>query len=593
MEYIDCRKIDKDITKLANLEDDRLKYIFSICTNDNFQFTNKPGYIYYYTTKDEPFSLENSIFDSSLHINYDYYIDNTKEIIDKICSIIKSLTGDSISLCKEFITKETIESIVSNYNIKNVRLGFSDNYILEKNIYDILAKRLDIKEIVSFDVTDELSNNYDPRLTARMNKDIGNSDLKIKDLLNNSSFIVDSRDLLEVLEVIKHRTSEKDLNTITINITDYNNLNEFVREIIDKYKNVKIMLNIDFSNFKEDILNGLTEYENVVVKEESHEIPLELAIKKELKIRELLESVESIKDKLSPFEIYTKLYQIVKDFKPYKEVDKGDDLDKSRTLSKLLFNQYIVCAGYANLLQEFCKRYNIETYYMSVMVMPGYNKDLNKTLGHARLLVKMKDEKYDIDGLYVSDPTWDSNDNSKYNHILMTFDEIKRELKGEIPFNAYDFLNVKSKKEFYALANNPKARKYLNYLSFDIKDFDQDGFEKICKISSFNFDYYLENTTSLEKMADYCINFHQDIISGNSILKSLITIYKLENPSIDDKQIIEYFSKIKNNLKEREDIIHPTVVRESNKEKVFDFYDNKYSNVDVNDIVTNERKNTR
>ena len=178
-----------------------------------------------------------------------------------------------------------------------------------------------------------------------------------------------------------------------------------------------------------------------------------------------------IKDKLSPFELYTKLYQTAKDFKPYKEVNNGGNIDDSRNLSKLLFNEYIVCVGYANLLQEFCKRYNIETYYMTVSVVPKDTKDLNESRGHARLLVKMKDEKYGIDGLYVTDPTWDHTDNSKYNHILMTFDEINREINNEIIFNAYDFLNVKSKKEFYALANNPAARKKLSYLSFDIKEF--------------------------------------------------------------------------------------------------------------------------
>ena len=58
-------------------------------------------------------------------------------------------------------------------------------------------------------------------------------------------------------------------------------------------------------------------------------------------------------------------------------------------------------------------------------------------------------------------------------------------------------------------------------------------------------------------------------------------------------QIIDYFRKIKSNLQTREDISHPTILKENEDEKIFDFYDNKYSNVDIDDIVTSKRKNTR
>lgn len=593
MEYIDLTKTDEDITKLANLNDSRLKYIYSIRTNDDFEFSNKPNYICQYTTKDSPFSLEKSIFDSALHINYDYFQENFKEIIDKVCVILKGLVINDISLDKEFITKETMEAIVVNQNIHRVILGLNYKYRLEKDLYDILSKSDVIEEITTFDVDSELNDNYDSRLAARMNKNIGNSNVSIKHILNSNSFTIDSRDLLEVLEVIKHRNKELPLDTIIINITDYNDLKTFINYIVSIYKDVKIIFNLDFKNFNTDLLSDLTEYKNIVVKEDGHEITLDLAIKKELKIRELLEPVETIKNELSPFEIYTKLYKITKEFKPYNEVEKGDDLDKSRTLSKLLFNEYIVCAGYANLLQELCKRYNIDTYYMFVDVIQKNSKTVNDTAGHARLLVKMEDDKYGIDGLYVSDPTWDSNDFSRYNHILMTFDEIRRELKGEITFNAYDFLNVKNKEEFYALANNPAAKSKLSYLPLNIKDFDEDSFERICRVSTFHYDYNLNNANSLEKMADYCVNFHQEVISGNDILKALITIYKLENPDLEDNQIIEYFKKIKDCLKEKEESRHPTIVMESEDEKIFDFYDNKYNDVNIEELVTNKRKNTR
>ena len=45
--------------------------------------------------------------------------------------------------------------------------------------------------------------------------------------------------------------------------------------------------------------------------------------------------------------------------------------------------------------------------------------------GHDRVLVYIKDEKYGIDGMYFSDPTWDNEliDNS-YAHCLMTEEDV-------------------------------------------------------------------------------------------------------------------------------------------------------------------------
>ena len=132
MEYVDLREIDNDIKTLSDLNDKELKYICSISTNDSFQFSNNPNCTYFYTTKKEPFSLENSIFDCCLHINYEYYKENFDEIIKKIFSIIKEITSNTITLYREFINEGTVKAIVSNSNIKNIRLGLNGDYILEK-----------------------------------------------------------------------------------------------------------------------------------------------------------------------------------------------------------------------------------------------------------------------------------------------------------------------------------------------------------------------------------------------------------------------------------------------------------------------------
>ena len=127
-------------------------------------------------------------------------------------------------------------------------------------------------------------------------------------------------------------------------------------------------------------------------------VSLKTAIQIEERIDSLLEPVKAIKDQLSPFELYTKLYEIAKDFKKYQKEEEGMSPMKSRAVSEILFSDYIVCVGYIKLLQTFCDRFGLETNYMSVGVMGEGMKD-----AHARLFVEMKDEKYGIDGVYVSD----------------------------------------------------------------------------------------------------------------------------------------------------------------------------------------------
>ena len=220
MKYIDLTQKRENIVKIANLDDSSLKYIASIRTNDDFEVSNNPNCIYQYTTKHNPFSLEKIMFNTNLHINYDYLQENYKELMDKVCAILKEHVGNYISLDKEFITKETMEAIAANQNINKVTLA------------------------------------------------------------------IDSKDLLEVLEVIKHRSKDIPLNTIVINITEYNDLKIFINHIVSIYKDVKIIFNIDFKNFNADVLSDLITYKNIVVNEENHEIDLDLAIKKELKIRD-------------------------------------------------------------------------------------------------------------------------------------------------------------------------------------------------------------------------------------------------------------------------------------------------------------------
>ena len=111
---------------------------------------------------------------------------------------------------------------------------------------------------------------------------------------------------------------------------------------------------------------------------------------------------------LSPLEKIMFVYDRVK-YRLYE--DDLDDINSSRDLDKVLNGDKIVCAGYSNLFTAVCIN--------SIPVI-----DLN--IKHQRSLAYIKDAKYNIDGVYAFDPTWDKRKNKddinyidRYDYFLM------------------------------------------------------------------------------------------------------------------------------------------------------------------------------
>lgn len=115
---------------------------------------------------------------------------------------------------------------------------------------------------------------------------------------------------------------------------------------------------------------------------------------------------------LSPLEKIMFVYDQVK-YRLYE--DDLDDINSSRDLDKVLNGDKIVCAGYSNL-------------FTAVLTSLGINSipviDLN--IKHQRSLAYIKDAKYNIDGVYAFDPTWDKRKSKddinyidRYDYFLM------------------------------------------------------------------------------------------------------------------------------------------------------------------------------
>lgn len=129
---------------------------------------------------------------------------------------------------------------------------------------------------------------------------------------------------------------------------------------------------------------------------------------------------------LSPVEMLLSAYvKIIK--RPYKEVDAKESLFKSRTIYGILNSDKIVCVGYTEYFNEIISRLdlpNVKTFFNYVQV--GTKK---KPEYHQNMIIYLKDEKYDIDGYYYFDPTWDSvkdgDKQPRLNYFMLPISEIK------------------------------------------------------------------------------------------------------------------------------------------------------------------------
>lgn len=157
---------------------------------------------------------------------------------------------------------------------------------------------------------------------------------------------------------------------------------------------------------------------------------------------------------LSPLEKYLKVYNTVKKFKPYKENE--NNLNQARKIKYILDNEYIVCVGYSNLLIELLNRVDIEACDYATNV---YDYELNTKEGHARTIVNIKDDKYNINGYYIADATWDNHLNKydTYNYALRPFHSMQ---KSEDSFQLVTCDYILDNKDFKEFCT--KLNVYLN-----------------------------------------------------------------------------------------------------------------------------------
>lgn len=170
---------------------------------------------------------------------------------------------------------------------------------------------------------------------------------------------------------------------------------------------------------------------------------------------------------LSPLEKYYMAYNIVTQFK----YTATEDLSVSRDLISVLTTGNIVCVGYAHVLSALCAKLGIDC-------TPQYIAINSNELNHMNCCVKIKDEKYGVDGVYYSDPCMDSVQDRKVSiaHALITYDDLPRIYNDNVKIVLSSVIRTKSQyltRDKQKMNESQINEELINFLNSNIPDFSK------------------------------------------------------------------------------------------------------------------------
>lgn len=582
--------IDNPIIHQSKLNDEvkvtydellKLSNIAYISLDEGYIIKNKAGqYIKIMTTSiDNPFIVR----DNSLTINIDYFLTHPQLVDEILCNVCKNTKSDDISIIdKALITQQLLESLKSNTSLKDIKIARYERqpqrqYFMNQELFDMFKDSG--KRIYTSGVDPELENNFSSVIGYNVSRKlIGYNNYN--DLQDISRIIyVREAFTLEELENLKYLPDGK---TIHIHADDLD-ISEVIK-IVNRINNLgnRVQIKIDLKD--KEVFNSCEiftdeKYENmdIIINDTNF-----LDYKRYESI--LYSFIKDVNDtEYSPFEKYIYAYNITKRFKEYKEND--EDRTKARNIYDILFNEYMVCVGYAKMLNDLLRKMGFESKEIpGDLYIRENEEDVYKSAGHARTYIHIEDPKYGISGYYIADPTWDNDiENDYYNHLAMTSIEATRQKNLSGNAIKYDNISVRelfyidSLDEFYEkvnyiinnkINNNYEIHKIYKSIIHDIlqelKLIDKSMYDKfISKYSQSGENPFLDSNKDItieynqfvqiiSDLGNYIVSKVNNPISGKSIIDAAMVV----NTNIfgfNEEQSIEYRSYLIDINKKRQD----------------------------------------
>ena len=375
-----------------------------------------------------------------------------------------------------------------------------------------------------------------------------------KDIINQ--IIEESKDMLEHISGIKCNVNTIDdiLNNLTLisfsaskyrmeEIFNYTETEDYSPEeskniVYDylmshpEYKDKKIVINdaIKIDTDLEEVKNRYIGFKDLYVIPEGDSSPMPIDnAKVGNELNDFINNLKSLN--LSPLEYSILVYDLVRE-KPYKYEEEGESKSESREVYRALVGDSIVCAGYANIYSKILNELGIYATDITLESnVPG-------NPGHARNLVYIKDDKYNIDAAFVCDPTVDSREKEDtYDYLYNYIGFLKKDLSD---LNKVNQLHEKSLAgfDYYSIDEIDDMIKEASKPSFFIPSLTDDYYKITgCKRTLRNLLYCLtkdeeEMNNEIPSFNKYKEKMHaiwKNNIDATTFVKALINVRMIEN----------------------------------------------------------------
>ena len=540
---------------------------------------NKNNIYLTYTDNNHQVAIStNDYYDTVIHP--EFFKKHKQEIIKAFNKNIKNSKETYFSLNANLFNDELFDYLITNRQdatlyLKDIELTEEQLKKIDNLFMNITLEKKNIKQKIrskyAFDykTPNELKNLN--KLSIYLNN-------LIQEKFENLRFLPDNAIIDIMICDYNHNYSEEEILTLMsekLDILDNLNKKFIVKIPVDKRNIFQKLFKTNYNNL------------DLIIKNDLYEYPYQQYLDEEKKLDGMIEPIK--KANLSPLEKYIAVYNIVKNFKPYKE--NTENPEYSRYLRYILDNDYMVCAGYANLLEVLLDKVGINTQHLSVSVDTSYKKGFTleekpvEYGGHARVIVNLDDDKYNIHGLYMSDPTWDNNlENSYLNHAIMTFDKMqisdilfKYNTYSNIILDIHNFQEFNDQVNFLLkrklnkdsiLTQNKTFKEKLLYTYKDITTSVIDSFE--CDPNSQKFYQALKNCQEendyinlLTKIGHYLVTRINQPIQDETILQANLTGIKVLN-NLDENTLNNLKNEQEISHEKREELYFPYILPEDN-----------------------------
>ena len=534
---------------LANLDN----YKFShICVNPVVEVNNTVRW--HFTDEKHPIAIGEFIaLGEYLGFDEKYYTENREKVDAAVVEICRNIKKDYFRLEQPFIGKEFFKAVCENPNIKTLVIGSMDDvYSLTKEDYE-LFKNSSIEGIQTYGVDEELKDVFDEKILFNKNKRI---------VLNHSYDDLCKTDNLYIEESLN---DEEIVNIKYLNdgarvqfrkLNDFENVFKVIQRLRELGKGNKISIEVqsrDDYDYKNEFNDFIFSHPEVL----DNDIDIKVGIMEVYSLTDYVKYekrlIEMIRPalNLSPLEKFLFAYNIAKKYKKYKENE--ENRSESRNLYKILDGEFMVCVGYATLLEDLLTKLGIKAAHYSVTVDTSLDSVPDDALvipeeienssgGHARAIIHLVDPKYGIDGLFISDPTWDNDmEHDSYVHALMSPDEYN----GLRRYNYLEFYNVRemlfvhSLEEFYEKANvwlkkteNRDARRINKSMEEQVKKFQEaltEFMEVLEPLDREAFDWFVTSYANLFKMQKPANNIERFVARVGEVVD------RLQNKELKEK----------------------------------------------------------